>query len=213
MKQVYSIVIVFTVFLLFVIYKVNEATLGNIKVREYVVGRCNIQIQPDEAQKEKSVTVEEDYMLKASEFVLENNSQGAIEVLSEGIEKHPNNGDLYSMRGVHHHLIGKNEESLKDHEKAIELTNDKLRLASMYTNKAISEIALKQPENAERDFKKAPEYKEPYYITHLEYGKFLLDQGRKEQAVEVLKTARINLAKVGPANYFDEADALLKKVK
>ncbi|MDX2105038.1 MAG: hypothetical protein SFY67_01430 [Candidatus Melainabacteria bacterium] len=159
------------------------------------------------------MTVEDDYILKASEFVLENDSHGAINALSEGIAKQPDNCDLYSMRGVHYHLIGKNEESLKDHQKAIQLTTDKLRLASMYTNKAITEIALKQSANAERDFKKALEYKEPYYITHLEYGKFLLDHGKKELAVEYLKTAKAKLAEVGPENFYAEADALLKKIE
>lgn len=164
-------------------------------------------------KKEKTVTVEEDFILKASEFVLENDSHGAINALSEGIAKQPNNCDLYSMRGVHHHLVGKNEESLKDHQKAIELTTDKLRLASMYTNKAITEIALKQPANAEHDFKKALEFKQPYYITHLEYGKFLLDQGKRDLAIEYLTTAKNKLAEVGPENFYAEADALLKKMK
>ena len=169
----------------------------------------NIQI---DVRKEKSMT-EEEYTLKASEFVLENDFQGAIDVLTEGIDKYPNNGFLYSMRGVHYHLIGKNEESVKDHQMSINLTTEPLVLASMYTNKAITEVALKQPANAERDFKRALELKEPYYITHLEYGKFLLDQGRKEQGIEYLKTARAKLKECGPEKYYGEADALLKKTE
>jgi tetratricopeptide (TPR) repeat protein len=164
--------------------------------------------------KKKSVTsdTEEDYMMKASEFVEKNDSMGAIKVLTEGIAKQPNNGDLYSMRGVHYHLIGKNEESLEDLDKAIELTKDDLGLASMYSNKAITEIALKHPERADRAFQKALSFKAPYYIIQLEYGKFLIDQGKTAKGIEYLKTAKSKLAEVGPEKFHLEADALMKKM-
>lgn len=213
MKKLYATIIIFTLLLIFVIYKAQSSLFGNIKVGKSPVHYYDIHTQPSNAHKEKAVTVEDDYILKASEFVQQKDSHGAINALSEGISKQPTNANLYSMRGVHYHLIGKDEESLKDHKKAIELTTEKLCLASMYTNKAITEIALKQPANAERDFKKALEYKEPYYITHLEYGKFLLDQGKRDLAIEYLKTAKAKLAEVGPEKYFAEADALLKKVE
>lgn len=215
MKKLYAIIFIFGAIAVAIGFVIQNSIFKRIEDKSTQPTPGLISSHPYvNVKKEKSVTsdTEEDYMMKASEFVEKNDSQGAIKALSEGIKKQPNNGDLYSMRGVHYHLIGKNEESLRDHEKSIELTKDKLCLASMYTNKAITEIALKQPENAERDFKKALEYKQPYYITHLEYGKFLLEQGEKSQGIEYLKMAKAKLAEVGPENFFDEADALLKKL-
>ncbi len=212
MKRLFLIIIIFAAIVVAIETVVVNNTLNNIDYKKKD-GPSFISSHPyTNVRKEKFMTGEE-YTLKASEFALENNFQGAIDVLTEGIDKYPNNGFLYAMRGVHYHLIGKNEESVKDHEMSIKLTSEPLVLASMYTNKAIAEISLKQPANAERDFKKALDLKEPYYITHLEYGKFLLDQGKKEQGIEYLKTAKDKLKECGPEKYYAEADALLKKLE
>ncbi|MCW5822215.1 MAG: hypothetical protein KIT34_05395 [Cyanobacteria bacterium TGS_CYA1] len=151
-----------------------------------------------------------DYIIEANEFAIKKDHHGAITVLSKGIEKHPENGELYAMRGVHYHLICKYEEALKDHIKAIELTTDEFLLAGMYANKAITYSALNQTVSADSDFQKAISYETPWYIPQLEYGKFLLAQGRKAEAIKYLEIAKDNLAKTGPENFFEEAEALFK---
>ncbi len=214
MKKLYALIFIFGAIAVAIGFVIQNAIFKRIEDKSTQPTPGLICGPYPNVKKEKSVTsdTEEDYMMKASEFVERNDSKGAINVLTEGISKQPNNGDLYSMRGVHYRLIGKNEESLEDLDKAIELTKDDLGLASMYSNKAITEIALKHPESADLAFQKALSFKAPYYITQLEYGKFLIDQGKKSQGIEYLKSAKSKLAEVGPEKYFEEADALLKKL-
>lgn len=157
-----------------------------------------------------------DFVKKALDLNQINDTKGAIAILDKGITEEPINAELYSLRGPLLANIGKYKEAMKDHNMVITLATDKkskLILSNAYLNRGLIEIKWNKPRKAEADFKKSLEVDPRLFITHLEWGKLLLSQDRKAEAIKHFKKAQQQMVGAASDKSLENVDKLLKKAR
>ena len=105
-----------------------------------------------------------EYINRASDRFSENNFQGAISVLNEGIDAFPNNALLYLNRGFVEHFLRDYEGAMADYNKAIEINPN---FAFAYNNRGALRVSINDISGAFEDYDKAlsinPKYSDAYY--------------------------------------------------
>ncbi len=131
---------------------------------------------------------------QVNELLEINETDKAILVLNKAIHDEPQNAELYSMRGP---LLASKKQlkaAMNDHNKVIELASknrvDALTVANAYLNKALTENNWNHFKAAESNFKKAIETRPDFFLSHLEYAKFLMNQKKTNLAVPEFQKAK-----------------------
>ena len=111
------------------------------------------------------------YINSASNRFSKKDIQGAVEVLNEGINNHPNNAQLYLNRGFIEHLMHDYESAMADYNKALAINPN---FAYAYNNRGALKVSLNDIEGAMEDYAAAlkinPKYSDVYYNrANLEY--------------------------------------------
>jgi len=155
----------------------------------------------------------EDFLKEASEHIVLNDSKAAIKILNKGIERFPNNVEMYSVRGP---LLAQQKNygaAIKDYDKVIELAPRRSEFikAGAYLNKALLEKLNKKYQDADTNFKLAVLTDPWHSISYIEYGQFLIEQKRSLEALSYLEKAKILLYGHGPKSIIDRLEVLLTK--
>jgi len=162
----------------------------------------------------QAFATENDSLLKKVNERLEmNDSNKAIDLLNAGIHKTPNDAELFSMRGPLLAQKKKYQLALNDYNKVIDLSTDKLLIANAYLNKALIESINKQKLKADKNFMKSIEVKPDFYISHLEYAKFLLKNGKTSKAICHFQKAKDFANGHTTTDHITSIDKLLQKAK
>lgn len=131
---------------------------------------------------------------KVNDLLGINENDKAISVLNDAIKAEPKNAELYSMRGP---LLASKKQlkaAMNDHNKVIDLASkckvDALTVANAYLNKGLVENRWNHSKAAESNFKKAIDTKPDFFLSHLEYAKFLMNQKKTNLAVSEFQKAK-----------------------
>lgn len=131
---------------------------------------------------------------QVNELLEINETDKAILVLNKAIHDEPENAELYSMRGP---LLASKKQlkaAMNDHNKVIDLASkgkvDALTVANAYLNKALTENKWNHSKAAESNFKKAIDTRPDFFLSHLEYAKFLMNQKKTNLAVSEFQKAK-----------------------
>ena len=131
---------------------------------------------------------------KVNELLEINETDKAVLVLNKAIKDETENAELYSMRGP---LLASNKQlkaAMIDYNRVIELAAknkvDALTVANAYLNKALMESKWNHLKSADSNFKKAIDTRPDFFLPHLEYAKFLMDQKKINLAIPEFHKAK-----------------------
>lgn len=106
----------------------------------------------------------ESYITQASNKFSQKDINGALAILNEGINRTPNNPQLYLNRGFIEHFMQDYESAMADYNKAIAISPN---FAYAYNNRGALKISLNDIEGGIEDYNKAlsinPKYADVYY--------------------------------------------------
>lgn len=143
----------------------------------------------------------------------------ALDFINEKITKNPNSAELYVARGAIYARTKKNELSMSDQNKALELMekepaqNNSMVKSNALHNRATLFVRMGKNQNAEHDYKDAVRIYPSNSVSYLELGKLQLGQRRFAEAKENLSKAKELFLKQSGTEEVEEADKLLKKVE
>lgn len=130
----------------------------------------------------ESKAVSDSYLRSwASAKAQEGDYKGAIALLNQLIDRHPDHAIDYNNRGLVYFQSGQNEQAIADYNTALQLNP---QLASAYNNRANYYAACGQLSIAIADYDQALDLNPSYVRAWLNRGITLRDLGQYEQAIE-----------------------------
>jgi tetratricopeptide (TPR) repeat protein len=134
------------------------------------------------APKRQQSAVTDGYLRSSASLkAQERDYTGAIALLSQLINRHPDNAIDYNNRGLVYFQSGEPTLAIIDYDKALQLNP---QLASAYNNRANYYAACGRLETAIADYDQAIDLKPSYVRAWLNRGITLRDLGQYEQAIE-----------------------------
>jgi tetratricopeptide (TPR) repeat protein len=168
--------------LMFSIYSDLDCKIRDIKEKTDVVennhkkaidllNRLNKDIEVPDYLEDKKEKLEDDLSI----------SEIKIAYLDLGIEKYFENANLYLWRGYYFRQLEKNEEAIKDYDKAIELEPN---ITAGYNNRGLAKNYLKKYEEAIKDLNKAIELDPNYLFAYNNRGLAKYNLKQYEEAIK-----------------------------
>ncbi len=135
------------------------------------------------------------YAVKAVKLLQANDRQGAIRMLTKGIEKDLDYGELYTFRAMLYSDVGNFKCALADCDKAIRNARDNHTLSRAYISRGQMKRSSKLYADYELDFKKAVEIDPSSEMVQFTYGEHLVKTGKGKKAIPHLEKAKEILLK------------------
>jgi tetratricopeptide (TPR) repeat protein len=144
----------------------TDVVENNHKKTFDLLNRLSKVVEKPDYLEDKKEKLEDD--LEVDDIISNANKKDTLEekiaYLSLGIDKYPENANLFHLRGYYFNEFKKYEEAIKDNDKVLEFDSN---YSMAYNNRGFAKNNLKQYEEAIKDYDKAieldPNYPAAYY--------------------------------------------------